>query len=739
MLRQPLSVALRLALCAVLLLASVPAGATPATPRDIYADTLAPGWSDWSWATVNLQVTSPVHSGTYSIGVNAGAWEGLYLHHAGVLTSGFTWLRFFVHGGSAGGQLVQVYVERASGGSGPTVALPPLAANTWTELRVPLADLGAADTTITGIVWQDRSGGTQPAFYVDDITLAANEDPNGPVLSAGRLRPRALPADGATLAVVRVTVGDPQGLGDIAGVTLDASALGRGTLTLRDDGRSNDGAAGDGVYGGLLGAAAGTPAGERLLLVTAQDQAGHRASLQLGAVEVLAAPGGSVPAALAQRMGYGTSEWSEVSGQDWQVNSGVPWNYDYQYITYDWWVNGWGGDFVGRFTRHAWQYQYVPVVSVYMFLGMPPNCGEDPVCYAQKLQNAATVSEYLTALHEAADQARGTSPVIFQLEPDFYGYMQQLSNSQNPPPGVRPDDPSSYPVALNIAGYPNNLAGFGRRMVDVIHATAPNALVAPHASMWATNYDPNLVTANEVPALATRTAAFIDAMGGAQADLFFVEWSDRDAGSGLRPWWDDTDNDLPRPSRALLWADLLSAAAGKRLILWQVPAGNMSLDDTCNRYRDNRVAYFFNHPRDLVDSGITAVLVGPGATCMTRASTDGGFMAAQGAIAYAMPAAPSGLTAGAPAGLVVPLVWNENTEPDLYGYRVSYQPLAGGAWTVLDVSRANSVRLALPAAGSWRVRLVAYDAMGSVSAPSASVTVTVGAAPGRVALPLIRR
>ncbi len=84
-------------------------------------------------------------------------------------------------------------------------------------------------------------------------------------------------------------------------------------------------------------------------------------------------------------------------------------------------------------------------------------------------------------------------------------------------------------------------------MVDMIHATAPNALVAPMASMWATNTDPQSVTEEEAMQMGERTAAFIDAMGGAQADLLVVEWSDRDAGSGLRPWWDDTDQEIAPP------------------------------------------------------------------------------------------------------------------------------------------------------------------------------------------------
>ena len=295
------------------------------------------------------------------------------------------------------------------------------------------------------------------------------------------------------------------------------------------------------------------------------------------------------------------------------MNSGVPWNYVYQYITYDWYVNGWGGNFVGRFVNQAWSKGYVPLISVYMILELPPTCGESATCYATKLQNATAVSTYLAALQEAARQAQGTHPVIFHLEPDFYGYMQQLSNSDERPAGVQPDDPSSYPVALNVAGYPNTLAGFGRRMVDVIHATAPNALVAPAASMWATNGDPNSVTVSQVISMGQRTAAFIDAMGGAQSDLLVAEWSDRDAGSGLRPWWDDTNLTLPRPTRAILWENALSAAAHKRLMLWQMPVGNMSLDNTCDHYRDNRAAYAFQHPRDLFDAGVFAVLFGGGA------------------------------------------------------------------------------------------------------------------------------
>ncbi|MCG3212657.1 MAG: hypothetical protein FOGNACKC_06332 [Anaerolineae bacterium] len=567
-----------------------------------------------------------------------------------------------------------------------------------------LTDLGAANQSVTGLVWQDTSGGSQPTFYIDDIAFSDNADPNGPVFGAVSLQRSAVLADGASGVVVKAAVSDPQGQADIASVTLDGTPLGRGEIALQDDGRHNDGPANDGVFGAVVTVAPGTSSGEVRLTLTARDQANHTSTALTGALVILDTPGGTVPAALPTGPAWGTNQWSETVGADWQVNSGVPWQYVYQYITYDWYVNGWGGNFVGRFAEQTWDKGYIPVISVYLMLGLTPGCtDESAACYAAKLQNATAVNNYLAAIAAAANQAKGSQPVIFQLEPDFYGFMQQKNYSDGQP---QPDSPANYPVALNIAGYPNDLRGFGRRVVDVIHQTAPNALVAPHASMWATDGDPNSVPAAEVAGLAQSTATFMGAMGGAQADLYFVEWSDRDSGCNHptecnppRPWWDTANLTLPRPSRAVLWANALSAAGGKRLILWQVPSGNMSLDNTEQHYQDNRPAYAFSHVRDLVDAGILAVLFGGGASHSTQPNTDGGFIQAQGGIAYASPAAPTGLTAGLASGPIVPLWWTENSEPDLWGYRLSYQPLGGGAVTTVDVGIGNTASLLLPTAG----------------------------------------
>src|ERR1041385_8109379 len=70
------------------------------TDQQIYADSLVNGWQNWSWATVNLANGSPVHSGTQSAGVNADAWEAIYLHHDAFDTSGYSDLVFWIHGRS---------------------------------------------------------------------------------------------------------------------------------------------------------------------------------------------------------------------------------------------------------------------------------------------------------------------------------------------------------------------------------------------------------------------------------------------------------------------------------------------------------------------------------------------------------------------------------------------------------------------------------------------------------------
>ena len=744
---------LRLVAAALWILAlslfSAPEQVVHAAPTVIYDDALAAGWTNNSWATVELRATEQIHSGSKSIAVTyTQPYSALALSHPGISTASVTKLRFFINGGWRGGQQLRVSATRigdAPGTRGPAVVMTPPPANSWAEVQIPLDQLGANDTILTGLTWQDIGIGNQYSLFIDDIALIGDESPDGPQLSNPTLRPDTLVAGSAALASATVRVTDPQGTADIAQVTLDGRPIGLGAIVLNDDGRSNDGAPGDGVYGTTFSVPAYAQVGEYTLTASARDQAGHITKVNLGAFVVVATLGSRRPPVLPQRLGFGTNEWNLDSRLDWQVQSGVHWNYVYQYLTYDGYQpsdsypDGWGDKFVNDFVTRSWNRDTIPVLSIYLMLRVPPATGIGTpsfgLSYASKLQYPETVQSYLTALKRAATQARGSKPVIFQLEPDFYGYMQQLSNDPSlRPAGVRENDPTSFPVALNVPGYPNTLAGFGTYMVDLVHTTAPNVLVAPHISMWATKRDPQSGTSADVIGMAQTTAAFMNAMGGARADLAFVEWSDRDAGSGERPWWDDTNQVLPRPTRALLWEHALAAALNKRLILWQVPVGNIGLDNSARHYRDNRAAYAFTHQTDLIDAGVIGVLFGGGTDLMTAPSTDGGVLARSAAEAYAAPAAPTGFTLLGKSRAGASFGWAENTESDLVGYQLRYQNVSSGASQVVDISRASTALLPLPV-GTYRVSVVAYDALLNTSAPSSEITVTIDTPPDPTATP----
>ena len=149
--------------------------------QPIYTDSLQNGWQNWGWATLNYNNTTPVHSGADSISVTIGtAWQAIYIAHNAFDSSSYTNLTFWINGGSSGGQ--QLLVQGHAGGAAQaSVNLAPLAANTWVKVSVSLADLGIANRPDMDGFWiQDRVGGTQPTFYLDDITLVAGTSPPPP-------------------------------------------------------------------------------------------------------------------------------------------------------------------------------------------------------------------------------------------------------------------------------------------------------------------------------------------------------------------------------------------------------------------------------------------------------------------------------------------------------------------------------------------------------------------------------
>ncbi|HXB61148.1 MAG TPA: hypothetical protein VNU95_16365 [Candidatus Acidoferrales bacterium] len=149
-----------------------PSGPGVATANlPIYTDNLVNGFQNWSWATVNFQNFSPVHSGSYSIAVNDAGDQGLVFMRSQFNDSAYTSLSFWVNGGSTGGQSFQVWgeLDDTNEMAYPVTSLP---ANTWEQITVPLYVLGiAGKPNVTGISIQGTAGKSQPTFYVDDVEL----------------------------------------------------------------------------------------------------------------------------------------------------------------------------------------------------------------------------------------------------------------------------------------------------------------------------------------------------------------------------------------------------------------------------------------------------------------------------------------------------------------------------------------------------------------------------------------
>lgn len=152
------------------------------TVQAVYADALQNGWQSYGWAKLDYAATTTVHGGTKSISVTAGAYEALFLHHDAQAAATFTNLSFWIHGGTAGGQLLQVQAT-LNGSALPAKTLPALTKQ-WQQISLPLTALGLSNQVDFDGFWiQDRSGKASPVFYVDDVSLTAQPTaPPAPIM-----------------------------------------------------------------------------------------------------------------------------------------------------------------------------------------------------------------------------------------------------------------------------------------------------------------------------------------------------------------------------------------------------------------------------------------------------------------------------------------------------------------------------------------------------------------------------
>jgi hypothetical protein len=96
-------------------------------------------------------------------------------------------------------------------------------------------------------------------------------------------------------------------------------------------------------------------------------------------------------------------------------------------------------------------------------------------------------------------------------------------------------------------------------------------------------------------------------------DLVFNDVDDRDAGyyeyvdGRSNAFWDRLNVPAPDFTRPEQYLGAVTAATGRRAMVWQVPLGNQYFDtdnNTPGHYQDNRAEYFFAHMADLRSVGV---------------------------------------------------------------------------------------------------------------------------------------
>ncbi len=141
----------------------------------IYGDALESPFQNWSWSTtVDFANSSVVQSGTSAISASHdAAWAGLYLRSVpDTSMAADEEIRFYVNGGSTGGQSIQVNLVETIAGTDQFTTLSTInpLANTWTEVTIDFADPGAPPA-LAGLVFQDATGSGNATFYLDSIEI----------------------------------------------------------------------------------------------------------------------------------------------------------------------------------------------------------------------------------------------------------------------------------------------------------------------------------------------------------------------------------------------------------------------------------------------------------------------------------------------------------------------------------------------------------------------------------------
>jgi hypothetical protein len=335
-------------------------------------------------------------------------------------------------------------------------------------------------------------------------------------------------------------------------------------------------------------------------------------------------------------------------GDAWLAQSAVPWDYTYQYLVGGVNTNaGWetwntSGQFPLYYAQSAAASGRIPMFPYYELLqsnGTCNTCAENQRDIVN-LNNAGLMQAYYANFAllmkrlgpGTYDGIKGFGKTaLINLEPDFtVGYAMQAVNNnaecfgyctgQGNNPGFLKASVASSGYA-DVAGYADDYSGFTRAIAHLRDLYAPNVLLGPNISNFATGTDIGTDTNpnTNAAALGQQVGVFLSQTGA--HDVLFNDPLDRDAGQykawyGQNRWWDRLNVTFPNFQRWEQYLQAIRSADGDRsILLWQVPIGNQyfaTVNNTNGHFQDNRAEYIFDHVPELIQSGIVGVMFGAG-------------------------------------------------------------------------------------------------------------------------------
>jgi hypothetical protein len=269
------------------------------------------------------------------------------------------------------------------------------------------------------------------------------------------------------------------------------------------------------------------------------------------------------------------------------------------------------GSFVSLYVRESIARHIIPVLTYYQLLHSKPSLGRAELERdVSNLHDRATMRAYwadYSLLLRRVAPAAGRHLAVIQIEPDLWGFLEQ-----------------AHATAL--------ARSFARHLIALRDRLAPHVLIAWHLSVWGTNEDPTYSKPSfaHMDALAATSAAFYDSLR-AHFDLVFNDITNRDA--GFYRTVERNPNTAWGPAdfrRHDAYIGGFTRRTHTHVVLWQLPLGNTTLNDTFGHYRDNRLQWWFDDPsgRHLQatrDAGVIGLLFGGGVPGTTSAQTDGGL------------------------------------------------------------------------------------------------------------------